>query len=126
LLTLFIANTKLFAEESSNIQLSYKILESSSTDEDMTILANLKAKNKSLEPLYDVTAIVVSVNNMTIDINQIYLGDINPGGTIESIENFTISFKNSSSQEPPQIEIVWLVKYNDENKNPVVEEILLK
>jgi hypothetical protein len=115
-----------FAEEASNIELSYKILESYSADENTTLLAKLRLKNISPYPMYGVTATVSSVYNIAINLNKIHFRDINPGETVEGDESFTISFKRSISQDPPQKEIVWQVEYRDINGNLLAEEVLLK
>jgi len=128
ILCLFSEIKKAGAEEDIRhiIKLSYKILETSNIGENVNILAKLKVKNISSEPIYGIKAIVLSANNIAIDINEIYLGDIDPKETKESTETFNFSFKRSASQDPPQREIVWQIEYNDANGNLFVEEVILR
>ena len=128
ILCLFSEIKKVGAEENIKhiIKLGYKILETSSIDENVNILAKLKVKNTSSKPIHGVKAIVLSTNNITIDINEIYLGNINPKETKESTETFNLSFKRSASQDSPQREIVWQIKYSDANGNLFVEEVILR
>lgn len=109
------------AEE--DIQLRYRIIENNSTEENVTILSKLKAKNTELNPIYGLTATVYYTQNVTIDISQIYLGDMSPGQEMESAESFTISFRNSSGQqEQPQVKLVWQLRYTDVNGNSIVQD----
>jgi len=125
LLLLISINRNVFAGE-SNIQLNYKILESATNDENITLLAKLRIKNLSPNPMYGVIATPSSVSNMTINLNKVHFKDLNPGETVEGDENFTITFKRSLSQESPQKEIIWQVEYRDINGNLLAEEVLLK
>lgn len=109
----------------SVIELSYLPVENSSEKETFTMTAKLKAKNISSEPIYNAKATVYSVENMAIDITELFLGDIGAEKTVVSPEKFTVSFDNSM-QETPQNKIVWLIEYTNENGENFFEQILFQ
>jgi hypothetical protein len=112
------------AEEPNNIKLSYKIIESYSEDQKLTMVVRLRAKNTYFATLYGVVAKKIYTHNVTIDKDQVYLGDIAPGDTIASPESFSITMTiESSDQEPPQTETIWSVEYSDINGDLFVEEV---
>ena len=116
----------LFAEGSNNIELSYKMIESNSDDQNLIMTVRLKAKNTSSLPIYGVIARINYMDKVLINTNEIYLGDINAGETALSSDIFIITIDIASAdQEPPQIEIVWSVEYNNANGNLLVEYIAL-
>ncbi|MBE7444268.1 MAG: hypothetical protein HS132_03115 [Planctomycetia bacterium] len=112
------------AEESSIVKLSYKILESKSSGQTLTTLVKLKARNVSDAPINNVNASVSYVENMSIDVNTIYFGNINARETALSPESITISVDNGDSQEDPPIsKLIWRVEYTNSGGERVVEEI---
>ena len=116
----------LFAEGSNNIELSYKMLESNSDDQNLIMTVRLKAKNTSPLPLYGVIARTNYMDKVLINTNEIYFGDINAGETALSSDSFIIIIDIASAdQGPPQIEIVWSVEYNNANGSLLVEDIVL-
>lgn len=123
---LFFGN-RVLAEEEKNIELSYKILESYSDDQTLTMIVKLRARNISPSPLYGVTALVNFTSNISINTDKVYLGDISVGETVVSPESFTISMSvGSLDQEPPQKEIVWRIEYINANDDTSTENIYLK
>ncbi|HHF53522.1 MAG TPA: hypothetical protein ENL43_04075 [candidate division WOR-3 bacterium] len=113
-------------ENQNVVKLSYLPLENSSNGKTFTMKAKLKAENTGSEPIYDVKATVASVNNITINVREVSLGDISPRETVVSSESFEILFEDSLSQEAPQTEIVWEVQCINVNGNLVVEEVSFK
>jgi hypothetical protein len=115
------------AEESTNIKLSYKILESQNDGNSLTMTVKLKAKNITTDPIYNLTATNIHTSNIGIDINQLLVGDINPNHTATSTESFIITIDIPiSDQEEPQSVAVWSIEYTDELGNPIIEEISLR
>lgn len=114
------------AKAENVVTLSYLPLSNASNGKTFTMTAQLKAKNNGTKPIYNVKATVYSFRNMSIDLNQIFLGDIGPNETKVGSESFTISFNTPTTQDPLSKEILWDVFYNDVNGNPVIEQISLK
>ena len=110
-------------ENQNVVKLSYLPLENSSNGETFTMKAKLKAENTGSEPIYDVKATVASVNNITINVGEVSLGDINPREIVVSSESFEISFADSFSQEAPEKEIVWRVEYVDTNGERICQQV---
>ena len=110
-------------ENQNVVKLSYLPLENSSNGKTFTMKAKLKAENTGSEPIYDVKATVASVNNITINVREISLGDINPRETVVSSESFEISFVDSLLQEAPKREIVWRVEYVDINGERICQQV---
>ena len=113
-------------ENQNVVKLSYLPLENSSNGKTFTMKAKLKAENTGSEPIYDVKATVASVNNITINVREVSLGDISPRETVVSSESFEISFAESLSQEAPQTEIVWRVEFINSLEQVITEEITFK
>lgn len=121
------AEKPIFAQEANNINLSYKVLESYSDDQTLITVVRLRAENTHSTPIYDVVAKKAYTNNVSIDKDEIYLGDIDAAQSIVSSDSFTITINiESSDQEPPQKEIVWRVEYTDINEEHIVEDVTLR
>ena len=115
------------AEEFNTLKLSYKIIESSTYDQELSLTVKLRIKNTSSEPIFKALARVDSTSNVYLDRNEIYLGDINPGKTIVSSDDFTLKMNvDSSVQELPQKEVVWIVGYVDSYGNSQNVQIILR
>ncbi len=114
------------AEESnSSIELSYRFLEGYNDDQTLNMLVKLRAKNISGAPISNLVASVSFVENIRVDIDTIYLGDINNGDTRLSTESFNISYEGSSTQDRPQTKVIWKVEFDDVHGNQIVEEKVL-
>ena len=116
-----------FADEPPNIKISYKILESQSDDHTLAMVVKLRVKNTASFPIYSVKVTNTYMKNVTINSKLINMGNIGAGQTALSADSFTIIMNvESTNQEAPQMEAVWLVEYYDAVENPVIEEIVLR
>lgn len=117
----------IFAEEANNINLSYKVLESYSDDQTLTTVVRLRAENTHSTPIYEVVARKIYTDNVSVEKDEIYLGNINAGQTIVGSDSFTITINiESFDQEPPQKEIVWRVEYTNISDEHIVEDVTLR
>lgn len=109
------------ADGSGSVKLSYKIVESNSTDNTLNMLAKLKVQNVSSIPIFEVTAKNTYSDNVGIDAGQINIGNLKPGDTFTSSDSFHITMNIGGGQESTQKEVIWSVEYTDVNGNRVVE-----
>ncbi len=122
MLMFFIPNS--YAEETGIIKLSYKILNTYSDTEKMSMVLKLKARNLSNVHIKNVSISVLYRENMSIDSERIEISDINPGETILSPITFTISKKNQAAQESSLVStLIWRVEYTKDTGEYVTEEI---
>jgi hypothetical protein len=123
----FLIEGNVFADESNNIDISYKMIESNSDDQAIRMVVKLKAKNNTSYPLFDVIARVDSTKNVNIDTNEIYLGDIRPGQVAVSSESLRLLISlNLSEQKAPLVETGWMLEYKDKNYETIIEKIILR
>jgi catabolite regulation protein CreA len=118
-------STSAFAEETGIVKLSYKLVQSNSSADTLTMLVKLKVQNMGTCPISEVTAKITSTNNMIIDAGILSLGNINAGATVTSSDRFQITMSAGAGQEPPQKEAIWSVQYRDANGSLITEEVLL-
>jgi hypothetical protein len=70
---------------------------------------------------------VIYTENISIGAAQMNIGDIGAGKTATSAETFIITMNiPAGEQGEPQKETIWLLEYEDADRNVVVEEVLLQ
>jgi hypothetical protein len=114
------------AGETGIVKLNFKIIESGIDEKQIVTVVKLKAKNNSRTALSNLNVRLLETENMSIDIDAIYIGDVESGQTIISSELITITADNSPSQEEPTTtKSVWQVEFRNSKDEYITEEIIL-
>ncbi len=113
------------AADSDSIKLSYKIVDSYADTENVSLALKLQVRNISAALIRNVNVTLLHQENISIDTESIYLGDILPGQTLLSPISFTISEKrnNSSQKNVSDSQLSWRVEYTKDTGEYVTEEI---
>ena len=94
--------------------LDFVLVSSNQNGEILTKTFKLKVENKGQEPLYNVRfTLIYASDQVSINEGEVYLGNINPGETVVSDDDFSYSVDMSKIKIIPEINLHWEVEYID-------------
>ncbi|MCD6094491.1 hypothetical protein J7J39_01120 [bacterium] len=94
--------------------LDFVSVSSNQNGEILTKTFKLKVENKGQEPLYNVRfTLIYASDQVSINEGEVYLGNINPGETVVSDDDFSYSVDMSKIKIIPEINLHWEVEYID-------------
>ena len=94
--------------------LDFVLVSSNQNGEILTKTFKLKVENKGQKPLYNVKmTLIYASDQVSINEGEVYLGNINPGETVVSDDDFSYSVDMSKTKIIPEINLHWEVEYID-------------
>ena len=106
--------------------LDFVLVSSNQNGEILTKTFKLKVENKGQEPLYNVRfTLIYASDQVSINEGEVYLGNINPGETVVSDDDFSYSVDMSKVKIIPELDLHLGVEYDDVNGEHIVGEALV-
>lgn len=107
------------AQGTGSVNLSYKIVDSISSGDTLTISARLRVKNASPTPMFDVRVRNTYTNNITINVGHIDIDKIDQRDTVIAPEKFIIITNIGANQGSLPKEAHWSVEYTVSGVNQI-------
>jgi len=87
----------------------------------------LKVENNTKAPLYNVKfTLIHSSDQANIEKGEIYLGNINPGQVVTSIDVFTYSINTSKVAIIPHVDLHWGIQFEISNQQILGEAMIVE